>query len=229
MCNSEHSSDKKTIKVWDTPTRLFHWSLTIGVVLCWLSMHQRWLDLHLYSGYFVLFLLIFRLIWGIAGSRTSRFIDFVVWPLHALKYLKNTISGEVKFHAGHNPAGGWMVVAMLLLILIQIATGLFSNDDIGFSGPLADIVTKDRSDWATQLHALLFNSLLAFIWLHLVAVFFYYFVNLQNLIKSIITGEKTIDEVGNTQHLHFASIFRAILGCIVSLSLTLLIINWKIL
>jgi cytochrome b len=232
------------IKVWDFPTRFFHWSLVLGVALCWLSIDMRWLTVHKYTGMYILFLLIFRIIWGVVGAKTARFTDFVTWPSHALTYLKSSLASNKQdstsdnipgikldkneYHTGHNPAGGWMVIAMILLLLSQVISGLLANDDIGFSGPLADLVTKENSDWATQIHSILFDGILLLIWLHIVAVFFYYLVKLQNLIRAMITGCKPIKQAGNSERLFFVSAKRAAIGVTISVTLTILIFNWPL-
>ena len=193
------------VKVWDVPTRFFHWSLVISIFICWLSMDQRWLDVHKISGVFVLFLLIYRLIWGVVGAQTARFINFLSWPKEALQYLKRSLTNNSEYHAGHNPAGGWMVIAFIFIILLEVLAGMFSNDDIGFYGPFADGITKEYSDMATQLHIFLFDVLLILIWLHLVAVFFYVLVKSQNLVSAMITGDKPTHQVGGNKKFSFTS------------------------
>ncbi len=224
--NAENSENSSQIKVWDFPTRFFHWSLVIALALCWLSIDMRWLTVHQYSGMYILLLLVFRIIWGVIGAKTARFVDFITWPWHAFKYLKRSLSGTNEYHAGHNPAGGWMVVAMLILLIAQVLSGLFANDDIGFSGPLADFVTKESSDWATQIHSLFFDGLLLLTWLHIIAVFFYYLVKLQNLIRAMITGYKPSAQVGNHQ-LFFVTKIRTVLGIAIALTTTLVVFNWQ--
>lgn len=209
----------KTIKVWDKPTRFFHWSLVLGIFTCWLSIENRWLLVHQISGLTILGLLIYRVIWGFVGARTARFSDFITWPWLALKYLKNSLQKHNDYHTGHNPAGGWMVIALLSIIALQVITGLLGNDDIGFSGPLADLVTKEVSDSATQIHVFIFDLLLAFIWLHLVAVFFYVLVKNQNLIKAMLTGKKPFAQAGKTTHLFFVSKLRVILVLAIAITI----------
>ncbi|MCU4676564.1 cytochrome b/b6 domain-containing protein [Catenovulum sp. 2E275] len=205
------------VKVWDISTRAFHWLLVIAIFSCWLTMEMRWLDAHLYSGLFIAFLIIYRLIWGIIGAKTARFSDFVKWPWHAVRYLLKSFNRHDDYHAGHNPAGGWMVIIFLLVILSQVISGLFANDDIGFSGPLADWVVKQSSDFATFLHGWIFNALLGLIWLHLVIVFFYVLVKKQNLVKAMLTGKKPAQQAPGAEQLFFVSSFRIVLAFILAL------------
>lgn len=213
------------IKVWDASTRLFHWALVASVFICWLSMEYRWLDVHKWSGIFVLFLLIFRVIWGFLGSKTARFSDFFVWPWQAFFYLRESLANKNNtYHAGHNPAGGWMVIILILLLSGQVITGLLANDDVGFNGPFADSVTKDISDIATKIHAVLFKSLLIMVWLHIVAVYFYVLVKWQNLFMAMITGNKPLAQVGNFDNLFIATSKRALAVMLISLIVTIYLI-----
>ena len=168
---------------------------------------------------FILLLFIYRIIWGFIGAKTARFSDFIKWPWHAVKYLIASFNKHDDYHAGHNPAGGWMVVLFLLCISVQIFTGLFANDDVGFSGPLADWVVKELSDFATQIHALLFDFLLILIWLHLVVVFFYVVVKKQNLVKAMVTGKKPRSQAGEISQLFFVSPIRMGLAVLIAASL----------
>lgn len=203
-------SYQKDVKIWDLPTRLFHWALVLAIFICWYSMEVRQLSLHKYSGLFVLFLLVFRFLWGLVGSETARFKHFITTPWAALNYLKKSFSNNSNTHAGHNPAGGWMVMLMLFVIFLQVLMGMFANDDIGFNGPFADLVLKEQSDLATKIHVWLFNVILALIWLHLVAVFFYVLVKMQNIVKAMLTGSKPLSQAGGCESFYFASLKRVL-------------------
>jgi cytochrome b len=178
------------IRVWDTPTRLFHWSIVGLVILSWLSADQGYMSVHLWSGLTLLALLLFRLGWGLLGSTTSRFSNFLHPPRKILAYLRTQARGGRILHAGHNPAGGLMVVALLAVLLAQVTTGLFANDGLKFSGPLALLVSDDASDRLTQIHGIIFNVILALVWLHVVAVGFYHFVKGDNLVGPMVSGKK---------------------------------------
>ncbi len=182
-----------TLKVWDLPTRLFHWTLVILMIAQWWTAEQSsTMDWHLWGGYAVLTLVLFRLIWGFTGSETARFTDFIRGPGAALDYLKALLRGETPHYLGHNPMGAWSIVALLTLLLIQAITGLFANDDIMIEGPLYGWVSKATSDWLTTIHKLNFNLLLAMIAVHLGAVFFYLLVKRENLIHPMLSGNKSV-------------------------------------
>jgi cytochrome b len=178
------------VRVWDAPTRLFHWSLVGLVSVSWLSADQGFMTVHLWSGLSLLALLLFRFGWGLLGSTTSRFSDFLHPPRKVIAYLRIQTRGGRMLHAGHNPAGGLMVVSLLAVLLVQVATGLFANDGLKFSGPLALFVSDDASDRLTRIHGIIFNVILAFIWLHVVAVGFYHFVKGDNLVGAMVSGKK---------------------------------------
>ncbi|MDS4026912.1 MAG: cytochrome b/b6 domain-containing protein [Candidatus Contendobacter sp.] len=181
----------QNIKVWDLPTRLFHWTLVALLITQWLTAEaSSTMDWHVRGGYAVLMLVLFRLIWGFVGSDTARFRDFVRGPGAALEYARSLLRGETPYYLGHNPLGAWSIIALLLLLLIQAGTGLFANDDIMTEGPLYAWVSKGTSDWLTTIHKLNFNLLLLVIAVHLSAVLFYLLVKGENLIHPMLNGCK---------------------------------------
>lgn len=181
----------QTVAVWDLPTRLFHWTLVALMIAQWLTAeNSATMDYHVWGGYAVLALILFRVAWGFVGSDTVRFRDFVRGPGAALEYVKALLRGETPLYLGHNPMGGWSIVAMLVLLLIQAGTGLFANDDIMIEGPLYAWVSKGTSDWLTTVHKLNFNLLLLVIAVHISAVLFYWFVKRENLIHPMLSGRK---------------------------------------
>lgn len=191
----------QTVTVWDLPTRLFHWTLVALMIFQWLTAEfGSAMDWHVWGGYAILALVLFRLIWGFVGSDTVRFRDFVRGPGAALGYVKALLRGETPLYLGHNPMGGWSIVAMLVLLLVQAGTGLFANDDITIEGPLYAWVSKGTSDWLTAIHKFNFNLLLLVIAVHISAVLFYLFVKRENLIHPMLSGRKYLppDMVGET-------------------------------
>lgn len=192
-------------KVWDLGIRIFHWLLVLGITAAWLTIEYRWMQAHAVVGYGISVLLVFRLIWGFLGSTTARFTNFVCSPIAAFCYLKASLQLKAAHYAGHNPAGGYMVVFMLCVLLVQVLSGFFANNDLGFSGPFADWVNKTQSDQLTQWHGLNFYLILAAIWLHLVAVFFYQLVKKEPLIQAMMLGTKPGKYVSDQQHLKFVS------------------------
>ena len=126
------------IAVWDLPSRLFHGLLVILVAVSFTTgtIGGNAMQYHEWSGFAILVLLVFRITWGFVGSRTSRFSDFVKGPAAVWRYANALVRGHSECYLGHNPLGGWSVLAMLLALLVQAATGLFANDDIITAGPL---------------------------------------------------------------------------------------------
>ena len=118
------------VRVWDAPTRLFHWSVVVLIFISWLSADKGYMTVHLWSGLSLLALLLFRLGWGLMGTTTARFSDFLHSPREILAYLRTQARGGRPLHAGHNPAGGVMVVVLLAALAAQVATGLFANDGL---------------------------------------------------------------------------------------------------
>lgn len=160
-------SDKNP--VWDLPTRVFHWLLMFCVAAAWATYELGWMQWHERAGYTVLGLVVFRLGWGVFGSAHSRFTDFVRGPGAVKAYF----AGRGGPFVGHNPAGGWSVLALLSLTLLQAVTGLFNTDDAYFNGPFYPLVSASVADALGALHEILFNILLTFIALHVVAVIWY--------------------------------------------------------
>lgn len=179
--------NRKRIRLWDLPTRLFHWLLVICVVASVVSgqVGGNLIDWHGRIGLFVVGLIVFRLVWGILGSTYARFAQFFPTPSKVAAYLR----GEWRA-LGHNPLGAFSVFGLLGLLAFQVFSGLFSNDDITFVGPLFDLVSKDLSNQLTGLHKQASTLLYVLIGMHLVAIAFYARVKKDNLIKPMITGWK---------------------------------------
>ena len=170
--------------LWDIPTRLFHWLIVGCLPLAWWSAETQNYELHQWLGYSVIVLVVSRVIWGFVGSRHSRFTDFLVGPGRVLAYLQ----GRGAASAGHNPLGGWSVVALLSLLLLQAGSGLFNTDDVFFSGPLYYGASVTFRDTMGQVHDLTFNLLLALVALHILAVLFYQLGRKQALVQAMLRG-----------------------------------------
>lgn len=192
------------IKVWDLPTRMFHWSLLALVAVCWWTGEDGDIDWHMRCGYAVLALLLFRLAWGFAGSSTARFASFVTSPRKVLAYLAGMRPAATP-HFGHNPAGGWMVMLLLLVLLAVSLTGLFANDDILSEGPLARHISKRLSDLATAWHEHGFHALLALVALHVSAILFYLLVKKDDLVRPMLTGSRRVPQGVTLPVLHMRS------------------------
>ena len=207
---------KPRVPVWDIPTRLFHWSVVLLLCISWLSADQGYMRVHLVSGLTLLALLLFRIAWGLVGSTTARFTNFLHSPRRVAGYLKSLAGGERVFHAGHNPAGGLMVLALIVVLLAQVATGLFANDGVQFHGPLALLVSEDVSTRLTNIHGLVFDLLLILVWCHVVAVGFYLLVKGDNLVWPMITGKKSRAHLPDELNIVFTRFYIALLLLAVS-------------
>jgi cytochrome b len=186
------SGSTRLVKVWDAPTRLFHWVVAVLVGFSWFSMHESWMELHFLSGYTILTLLLFRLVWGFVGSDTARFGRFLASPVAALSHLRRIGRREPDREIGHNAAGGWMVLVMLVLLLVQALTGLCANDDIMNEGPLAHVVGKSWSNWLSSIHSKNFTLIEIAVGLHVLAVLTYAVLKRQDLVRPMITGRKRL-------------------------------------
>jgi cytochrome b len=180
------------VKIWDGWIRVVHWALAGLVGLSWWSAETGRMELHMTSGYLILTLLLFRLAWGFLGSDTARFRRFLRSPLAAFRHLGHAFRREPDREIGHNAAGGWMVLALLAVLLTQAGSGLFADDDILARGPLAGHVSGAASGWLTRLHAWNFNLILGFVGLHVAAVLLYAVAKRQDLVRPMITGAKRL-------------------------------------
>ena len=188
--NSAPSSEP--VVVWDLPTRLFHWLLVVLIIISFATgkMGGNAMQYHEWSGFAILALLIFRLAWGFVGSRESRFTTFVKGPIAVWRYAAKLVHRDSPRSLGHNPLGGWSILAMLLALLVQAVTGLFANDDIITEGPLFEWVSKETSDWLTRIHRINQEVITLLFVVHVLAVLYYFFFKRENLIKPMITGVK---------------------------------------
>jgi cytochrome b len=182
----------RPLKVWDLPVRLFHWAIVLLIVAAWLSQELDQMELHMWIGRTILSLLLFRILWGFIGSDTARFGKFLRNPALALRHLRYLRRREPDEEIGHNAAGGWMVLLMLLLLGVQAATGLFSNDDGNTEGPLMHLVGKDRSDALSHIHSLNFTLIEGAIVVHVLAIAAYALLKRQDLVRPMISGKKML-------------------------------------
>jgi cytochrome b len=184
----------KKIRIWDLPTRLFHWTLTVLIVVAVVTQNigGNAMEWHFRAGYTILALIAFRVLWGLVGTRYARFSSFLYRPSDIVNYVRGRQEKQVAL--GHNPLGALSVLAMLGVLLVQALTGLFANDDIAYEGPLVSFVSKELSDRVTWFHtevnAILIYVLVAF---HLLAIVFYWIVKKRNLIKPMITGDQEVE------------------------------------
>ncbi|MBL0352200.1 MAG: cytochrome b/b6 domain-containing protein [Candidatus Dechloromonas phosphoritropha] len=177
--------NQQKFRLWDLPTRVFHWALVLAVVAAIVSgqLGGNLIDWHGRIGLFIVGLLAFRLAWGVVGSTYARFLQFLPTPGKIASYLRGEWQGE-----GHSPLGALSVFGLLALLTAQVGSGLFANDDITFVGPLFDLVDKNLSNRLTGIHYLVANAIYVLIALHIAAIAFYARVRRRNLVKPMLTG-----------------------------------------
>jgi len=185
------ASPTQRVRVWDLPTRIFHWALAVAVVgqiATGLSGVMAW---HLRNGYLVLALLLFRLVWGFVGGHWSRFASFVHSPSALVGYLRGRPRPEQL--VGHTPLGALSVFAMLAILVAQVATGLVADDEISASGPLTRFVSSATVSLASAWHTTAGKWIvLALVVLHVLAIVFYALVRHQHLVKPMVSGDKLL-------------------------------------
>lgn len=185
-----------SVPVWDWPVRVFHWSivaLVAGLLVTGFAGGDL-LAWHMRFGQAVLALVVFRIIWGFIGSRNARFGTFLYGPADVVRYARSFLRGPRDAHASHNPLGGWMVVFLLLALLLQAGTGLFTNDDVLWDGPLVKRVSKAVSDEISSLHRRFWWILLAATAVHIGAVLVHLLLHRENLVKPMLTGVKRLPQ-----------------------------------
>jgi cytochrome b len=179
------------IKVWDPLVRLFHWSLVGAFAVCFMT-EDEWMELHVFAGYSVAALVAIRVVWGVIGTRYARFNDFVKSPSKVLAYLKDMLSFKAKRFIGHNPAGGAMIVALMLSLLITALTGMLAYGAEGL-GPLAEPLFSNRpygGELYEEIHEVFANLTLVLVAIHLTGVLVGSLLHQENLVRSMITGIK---------------------------------------
>ena len=187
-------TELRPVRVWDLPTRCFHWLLAGSVIALVLTakIGGDALVWHMRLGLLVLALLVFRLLWGVLGGHWSRFATFVRAPAAVLRYLRGDHRSGDHFDVGHNPLGSFSVMAMLGILILQVATGLVADDEISTTGPLNRFVAG-----ATGLKATAWHKgpgqwiIIALVLLHLAAIS-YYALRGSNLVKPMLAGDKLL-------------------------------------
>lgn len=198
--------EKKEVQVWDIAVRTFHWSLVVAFTIAYLT-EDDFETLHVYAGYLVLGLISFRVVWGLIGTRHARFSDFVCSMKTTELYLKSILTGTPKHYLGHNPAGGMMILVMLVSLFLLSYSGMATYAEDG-KGPLAQteisIITtayahdshhrSAKGEFWEEIHEFLANFTLLLILLHLTGVVASSLVHRENLIKAMISGKKCMRE-----------------------------------
>jgi cytochrome b len=183
------------VPVWDLPVRLVHWGLVVLIAVSWWTAEYGEVAWHIRSGLAILFLLLFRILWGFLGSSTARFRSFVAGPGTIAAYLRDPSSWR---RVGHSPLGALSVIALLGIIGLQVWFGLpLSDEDGTVSGPLNRLVSFETAEWAHGVHEWLFNLLLALIALHVAAILFYRWRG-KRLVRAMVTGHSIDYPAGTT-------------------------------
>ncbi|MDB5840303.1 MAG: cytochrome [Herminiimonas sp.] len=189
----------KKIRVWDLPIRLFHWAVVLLIVISVVTANigGNAMEWHFLSGFTILTLVLFRILWGLVGSRYARFSTLFHTPSSILAYLRDVDSAKNargEGYHGHNPLGSLSVLALLGVILLQAMSGLFANDDIASEGPLVKFISKEFSDQITWYHKVIGAKLIYFlVGLHVAAIAYYTFRKKENLVKPMLTGDKVTE------------------------------------
>lgn len=209
------------VRIWDLPTRLFHWAIVLLVPALWWTHQIDRLDLHILLGEVMLGLVLFRLIWGVIGSSTARFVAFLRGPGRVIAYLR----GRAPAAFGHNPIGGWSVALMLLLLAVQVGLGLFVSDEDGLNtGPLSHLVSYESARTLADRHETMFYVLLALIVGHIAAIIYYWAVKRDNLVTPMVTGRRAAPADG--AELVGAPLWRFVAAVAVAAGLTWVISNY---
>jgi len=187
----------RPVRVWDLPTRLFHWLLAACVIASIISakIGGNAMEWHFRLGYAVLALLAFRLLWGVVGGRWSRFTSFIYSPATLLRYLRGQSRSNEYFHVGHSPTGALSVFGLLGILAVQVGTGLFADDEISNTGPLIKFVSEATSHLLTKWHKSFGQWLIiTLVVLHIAAIVFYFVKKRQNLVGPMLSGDKTLTD-----------------------------------
>ena len=185
----------REIKVWDLFIRIFHWSLVSVFAVAYLT-EDDFMTVHVYAGYLIAGLIGLRILWGLVGTRHARFIDFVQKPRVVRAYIKDVIGFRAKRYVGHNPAGGAMVIALMLSLIMTLFFGMLTYGAMEFSGPFAGMVSGVGDDTAhvfKEIHEFFANATLGLVLLHVAGVLLASFQHHENLVRSMITGRKKVE------------------------------------
>lgn len=189
------NATKEKILVWDIPVRLGHWLLVLCFAIAWLTGESEERRLvHIFAGGAMIGIVLFRVLWGLIGSRYARFADFVRGPDAVLAYLKSLPSNAPQHYVGHNPAGGWAIVTLLALVLISGASGWLNYQELG-------------GEWVEELHEVVVHLLLLVVAVHLGGVFVGGFAHRENLVRPMVTGMKAGERTDGIFGTHLGAAF----------------------
>ncbi len=216
---------ERTVLVWDGALRLFHWSLAVSVIGAWATQElgPAYMDWHMAFGCAALALVLWRVAWGFAGPRTARFSHFIRPPGAIVAYLRSLHPGPKQQFTGHNPVGALSVVAMLILVVIQVLSGLGNSDDIFFAGPWHHVLPDAISNRLSYIHSVNFWILATLIALHVSAILLHWFLLRENLVTPMLSGRKPRQDVADG-----SAITRQETGLAITLALASALIVWLV-
>ena len=217
---------KETVLIWDIAIRSFHFLLVLLLAFSvWTGIQGGiYLEYHFLSGYCILCLVIFRVLWGVWGSTTALFKSFVKTPRTVAKFLLEIVRGTAPPSAGHNPAGGYMVITLLITIFCQTITGLFSDDQIFNAGPLRSFIQADTAGMLTNWHHITFDILVVLSAIHVFAILWHEWILDERLIISMITGKK--EKGKGSERIIFASHRRLLIALTISIVIVWGLVNY---
>ncbi|MGD2055966.1 MAG: cytochrome b/b6 domain-containing protein [Gammaproteobacteria bacterium] len=183
--------ERNTVKVWDPLVRIFHWSLVLGFTIAYVS-GEEFPGLHIYSGYAVFGLLLLRLVWGVIGTRHARFSDFVYRPAVIAAFLRDTLLLRARRYLGHNPAGGAMILLMLVTLVLTAVSGIAVTGIESGSGPLAVLAGSSEllEEVVEELHEFMANLMVLLVVVHVAGVIAESVIHRESLVKAMVTGRK---------------------------------------
>ena len=224
------ATDLISAPVWDAFVRCFHWSLVTLFVISVASgkVGGEWIVWHMRSGYAILALVVFRLLWGFVGGEYARFRSFLASPARGFKFAKGLLGKTHEPVIGHNPVGGWMVLVLLLLLAVQAGLGLFSNDEIATTGPLARYVSDATSITLMGRHRLIGDILLVLVGVHIAAVLFHVFVKKEGIVRAMISGRKQLPPAlaSEAHGARKASLPLGFLVLSLAIAAVVIVVNW---
>jgi cytochrome b len=185
--------EARPVPVWDLPIRLFHWVTAALIPAAYVTWRLNWMNWHAWVGDALLALLFFRLLWGFFGSDNARFSHFLTSPRNAARNLAHIFRREPDTNAGHNPAGSWMIMLLLALLLGQVLTGIYVDNDVANEGPFTELIPARIANLMTAMHdRFLWQALIAAAALHVLAIFVYAVAKGHDLLLPMITGQKRL-------------------------------------
>jgi cytochrome b len=191
--------EQRPVRAWDWPTRAFHWLLVVSILCAWISaefavkLGDRTLIWHRWNGYAILVLVVFRLIWGVAGSSTSQLAAMGRSVSGTFAYIQAMLAGRSQSYLGHNPLGIWMIMALLLAVMVQGVLGLYTMEHNQITeGPLVRTIGDDLAETLSRLHLKGFNIILALVAVHVLANSVYALWKKDPLVRAMVTGSKPV-------------------------------------